>query len=172
MIDIYDDVLEEHNAILVDDMVRQISWKYDYQPTTLLLNKHWIHHPDSWALELFNKFDVVEKYKATVHMVYMLGHTHGMEQQTHTDDGDLTMIYYPDLNWKPEWGGGTMVYNDPTQNIIDDHVTYKGNRLVVFDAWRKHQGQPISKQCHELRKIIVFKCYIDGENKDRLDYYK
>ena len=30
MIDVYDDVLEEHNAILVDDIVKQLSWKYDY----------------------------------------------------------------------------------------------------------------------------------------------
>ena len=28
MIDIYDDVLEEHNAILVDDAIKQLSWKY------------------------------------------------------------------------------------------------------------------------------------------------
>ena len=29
MIDVYDDVLEEHNAILVDDAIKQLSWKYD-----------------------------------------------------------------------------------------------------------------------------------------------
>ena len=53
----------------------------------------------------------------------------------------------------------------------DEHISYKGNRLVVFDAWRKHQGQPISKQCHELRRIVVFKCYIEGASRERLDFY-
>ena len=30
MIDVFDDALEEHNAILIDDEVRKISWKYDH----------------------------------------------------------------------------------------------------------------------------------------------
>ena len=35
MIDVFDNVLEEHNAILVDDAVKKLSWKYDYssEPT-------------------------------------------------------------------------------------------------------------------------------------------
>ena len=41
MIDIYDDVLEEHNAILVDDAIKQLSWKYDYSSQTNKPNKHW-----------------------------------------------------------------------------------------------------------------------------------
>ena len=30
MIDVYDDVLEEHNAILIDDEVKKLSWKYSF----------------------------------------------------------------------------------------------------------------------------------------------
>ena len=30
MIDVYDDVLEEHNALLIDDEVKKLSWLYDY----------------------------------------------------------------------------------------------------------------------------------------------
>ncbi len=41
MIDIYDDVLEEHNAILVDDIIKQLSWTYDYSSNTNKPNKHW-----------------------------------------------------------------------------------------------------------------------------------
>ena len=29
MIDVFDNVLEEHNAILVDEEVKKLSWKYD-----------------------------------------------------------------------------------------------------------------------------------------------
>ena len=41
MIDVYDDVLEEHNAILIDDAVKKISWKYDYHSDPKEVNKHW-----------------------------------------------------------------------------------------------------------------------------------
>ena len=41
MIDIFDDVLEEHNAILIYDEVRKISWKYDYHSDNKKVNKHW-----------------------------------------------------------------------------------------------------------------------------------
>ena len=65
MIDIYDDVLEEHNAILVDDNVRQLSWKYDYSSNSKKVNKHWhvlcgnneeecISAGYDWAIQIFS----------------------------------------------------------------------------------------------------------------------
>ena len=30
MIDVFDDVLEEHNAILIDDQIKNMAWKYNY----------------------------------------------------------------------------------------------------------------------------------------------
>ena len=41
VIDVYDDVFEDHNAIILDDNVRQIHWKYDYRSNKKEVNKHW-----------------------------------------------------------------------------------------------------------------------------------
>ena len=41
MIEVLDDVLELHNAILVDDAVRKLSWKYYYSSEPTKPNKHW-----------------------------------------------------------------------------------------------------------------------------------
>ena len=41
VIDVYDDVLEEHNALIIDDNVKQIHWKYDYHSDNKKVNKHW-----------------------------------------------------------------------------------------------------------------------------------
>ena len=30
VIDVYDDVFEDHNAIIVNDNVSRLNWKYDY----------------------------------------------------------------------------------------------------------------------------------------------
>ena len=40
-IDIYDNALEEHNAILVNDAVRKLKWEYDYRSASGKPNLHW-----------------------------------------------------------------------------------------------------------------------------------
>ena len=94
----------------------------------------------------------------------MNAHTHGVEPHEHTDDGDFTMIYYPRLDWKKDWGGGTLVDGEL--------VPYVGNRLIVFNAKSPHQAMPVSRQCYELRSVVVFKTYVEGANIERLDFYK
>ena len=204
MIDVYDNILEKHDAVTIDYEIKKLKWSYDYQYTTKKLNKQWYvmcgkndedcrqsNYP--WAPEIFNiiinKPDIKNKYNIERYFsLYCIAYTYGTEQQIHTDDGDLTMLYYPTLDWKLDWGGGTAIYNEITNDYInhgkymqldkdnnadiDKYVAYKGNRLVIFDAFLPHQGQPISKQCHELRTVVVFKCMVEGGNLERLDYYK
>ena len=199
MIDVFDNVLEEHNAILIDDEVRKISWKYDYKSNNKKVNKHWHiicgHNKEEceenaypWAHTLFevflSKYDFHKKYSIDGYeRIYCNAHTHGLEPHIHCDDGDFTLIYYPRMDWKTEWGGGTVIFEDirpkhplvisEIANIeIDRHVNYKGNRLIVFDAYLPHQAQPVSRECYELRTCVVFKCNISGGNRERLDFYK
>ena len=195
MIDVYDDVLEEHNAILIDDEVKKLSWKYDYPSEPSKPNKHWHilcgHNKEecdaasyNWAHSLFdmfvNKFDFKSKYDVVDYeRIYCNAHTHGVEPHIHSDEGDFTMIYYPRMDWKTEWGGGTVIFEDirskspltisEIANIeIDRHVNYKGNRLIAFNAQLPHQAQPVSRECYELRTCVVFKCI----SRERLDFYK
>ena len=49
------------------------------------------------------------------------------------------MIYYPRLDWKIDWGGGTAIYNNEVKDI-DRHFVNKGNRLIMFDINLPHQG--------------------------------
>ena len=177
MIDIYDGVLEEHNAILVDDAVKKISWKYDYSSELSKPNKHWhvlCGHDESectdngydWADYIFvcakvhwNKLGELEYER-----IYCNAHTHGIEPHLHVDDGQFTMIYYPRLDWRQEWGGGTMVDGEL--------VHYVGNRLVIFDAHLPHQAMPVSRECYELRTNVVFKCNVIDQAKKTIDFYK
>ena len=41
MIDVFDNVLEDHYAILIDDEIRKILWRYDYHSNRAKPNKHW-----------------------------------------------------------------------------------------------------------------------------------
>jgi len=180
MIDVFDNVLEEHNAILIDDEVKKISWKYDYSSEPSKPNKHWHvlcgHNEEEcgtsgyiWANDIFNafvnKFDFNSKYNVeNYERIYCNAHTHGIEPHLHIDDGDFTMIYYPRIDWKKEWGGGTMVDGEL--------VHYVGNRLVVFTASLPHMAMPVSRECYELRTNVVFKCNVVNQAKKTVDFYK
>ena len=201
MIEVFDNVLEEHNALLFHEEIKMLKWQYNYHSHREQPNKHWHilcgHNEDEcgryghlWAHDMFemftNKLDFKKKYKVDGYeRIYCNAHTHGIEPHIHKDDGDFTMIYYPRLDWETEWGGGTAIFEEETNDRnsplykeeykhlqINEHVVYKGNRLLVFDAHLSHQAQPVSRQCYELRTCVVFKCNISGSNRERLDFYK
>jgi|TARA_B110001454_G_scaffold101628_1_gene96004 hypothetical protein len=163
MMEVHDGVLEEHNAILIDDAVKQLSWKYDYHSEPSKPNKHWhvlcghdfkelTANGYDWADHIFNAAKSKLNKELTYERIYCNAHTHGIEPHLHIDDGEFTMIYYPRLNWHKEWGGGTMVDGELVQ--------YVGNRLVIFDAHLPHKAMPVSRECYELRTNVVFKCHV------------
>tara|TARA_R110001592_G_scaffold274522_1_gene541515 strand:- start:57 stop:617 length:561 start_codon:yes stop_codon:yes gene_type:complete len=182
--DIYDNVLEEHVAQLIDMEMKEITWKYDYNSHKEGINKHWHTHCGHEELfEEYNflspiwetakrKYNFEKKYKVSRFLrVYVNAHTHGIEPHLHRDDGDFTMIYYPRLDWKPEWMGGTAIWNEQ-KNEINKYVNYIGNRLFVFDAKLPHQAMAVSRQCYQLRTCVVFKTERSDANSERLDFYK
>ena len=176
MIDIYDNVLEPHIAEFIDMQMKDVYWKYDYNSERGEINKHWHalcgkdensvrENGFDWALPLwqssFLKYDFKDKYGITsFKRMYMNAHTHGVEPHQHLDDGSVTMLYYPRLDWKKQWGGGTIIW-DKNGTEIEKNSDYVGNRLIVFPAWRLHQALPVSRQCYQLRSVIVFKTHVD-----------
>ena len=182
--DIYDNVLENHVAELIDMEMKTILWQYDYNSVKGGTMKHWHvfcgHEKLENGYEFLSpiwetakvKYDFAKKYKVSRFLrVYLNAHTHGIEPHLHHDDGDFTMIYYPKLDWKPEWMGGTAIWNKQ-RNEIDKYVNYIGNRLFVFDASLPHQAMAISRFCYDLRTCVVFKTFREDANKDRLNFYK
>ena len=183
--DVYDNVLEPHIAELIDmEMKEKLLWHYDYNSSKDWINKHWhilcghqqLYPEYDFLLPIWEtakrKYNFEEKYKVGMFIrVYCNGHTHGIEPHLHHDDGDFTMIYYPILDWKPEWLGGTVIWNNK-QNEIDKYVNYIGNRLFVFDAHLPHQAMAVSRQCYQLRTCVVFKTMRSDANSERLDFYR
>jgi Rps23 Pro-64 3,4-dihydroxylase Tpa1-like proline 4-hydroxylase len=56
----------------------------------------------------------------------------------HTHDSDETIIlYYANLDWKPEWAGETLFYDQQIDEIIYASM-YKPGRIVIFDGETPH----------------------------------
>jgi len=104
MIEIFDDVLDKENASYIHNCVERLSWKFEYQQTTHLLNKHWCNDfpvdgmipTNIWHEQLFK--DIVDRLELrgidSIKTQYCLGHTFGLEQQAHYDACDFTMITF------------------------------------------------------------------------------
>lgn len=179
IIETFDDVFGPKLTQEIHTQMSGMSWKYGWvsDRTTANTQKYWHVHiandydsatdiiKEMWdhlTTKVLKKFDVQHFYRC-----YANAHTYGCHGQTHCDDGDFTMIYYPNLDWKPEWYGGTQVWNDEQTEII--HTSnYKPGRLFVFDAHLPHNQQEVSRLCQELRYVIVFKTHAQTK---RLDHY-
>lgn len=55
----------------------------------------------------------------------------------HTHDDQISLVYYINLDWKPEWAGETIFYNEDMSEIIYSSV-YKPARLIIFDGSIPH----------------------------------
>ena len=174
--EIFDDLLEPHVAEYIESQIREVHWKYDYPSNShIAIQSHWhvlcgfneeeviqngyeyilhIWEAAAYKLNLKEEYNIV-KWKRS----YLNAHTSGVEPHMHRDDGDFTMMYYPRLDWKPEWLGGTAIWDDEGKNI-DRYCNYIGNRLIIFPANNNHQAMPVSKFCYELRPIVVFKLFV------------
>ena len=61
----------------------------------------------------------------------------------HTHSGSLVLLYYANLEWKPEWAGETLFYKNDLSDI-EKAVMYKPGRLVLFDGEIPHTIRPQS----------------------------
>ena len=183
MIEVYDNLLDKNIADKISGEMSTLKWEFEHYSTSNVFkpNIHW-HIPCGNSLDNIKNMGyddiifpiweaAIEKVKnVSIGRCYMNAHTFGIEPHKHVDDGDFTMLYYPRMDWKLEWGGGTSVYDEMGEEI-DRHVPYKGNRLLVFDAYLPHQAMTVSRQCYQLRSVIVFKCYVQNGQRQRLDFY-
>ena len=89
---------------------------------------------------------------------YANGHTYGQGGQPHRDDsreGTFTLLYYPMLEWQPEWEGETLFFDDRRQIIRS--ITPVPNSAILFDSRTLHAGRAPSRSYSGLRVTVAFK---------------
>lgn len=69
--------------------------------------------------------------------------------------GHITALLYANLNWKREWGGETMFYNDHGDSEIA--ITPRPGRVAIFHGAIEHRAGIVSRMCSESRLVWAFK---------------
>ena len=114
--------------------------------------------------------------------IYANGQTAGQNGFTHTDsfgDDRITFLYYPNMEWKFNWGGHLTFLDikSDSENMDDqirkeiyhatyypvkitNSVTYVPNRAILFPASIWHYAQPPHRTFDGLRVSLAYKLEI------------
>ena len=90
---------------------------------------------------------------------YANGQTAGQHGVPHKDDGDITILYYPN-QWQHYWGGHLHLMKD---NMVDYIIEYKHNRLVMFDANVEHYSTAPVLSYGGLRMSVAWKVKVHAD---------
>jgi len=123
-------------------------------------NKFW--HIDGLEKEVFFKkhlFSAIcEKLErlqnAKIERIYANGQTSLQYGEPHQDDGDMTLLYYPNKEWDLSWNGSLLFVED---DQIATVVPYQPNRAVLFPAQLVHYADAPSKSFDGLRLSLAYK---------------
>lgn len=64
-----------------------------------------------------------------------------------------TFLYYVNLGWDKDWGGETFFCDDHGEPEIA--VSFKPNRVVIFDSQIPHKPSPLSRHAYPYRYSFV-----------------
>lgn len=70
-------------------------------------------------------------------------------------EAHVTALYYANLEWKPDWGGETIYYNDDEDAELA--ITPRPGRLVIARGALLHRGNVPTRACHEERYTLAYK---------------
>ena len=181
IVEVIDNFLDENECKAIHKEMKKQKWQFYHgsEPQYIVENR-----VNSWSVTtlsnasskvakaIVNTFG--EKYSLSKapsdQSFYMNAHTFGVEPEAHIDNGyNFSCIYYPNMDWKLRWGGGTVVYNEDLTDV-EKYVAYKSNRLLLFESFRMHQAMPVTRKCNELRTCIVMKFRKDKSQPDRINH--
>ena len=99
-----------------------------------------------------------ESKKLRLYTSYINANSFGDMLYPHRDaerPGDLTALVFANAEWKLEWGGELLFYDDGGDAIAC--VSPRPGRVAVFSGQLLHTGTPPTRACYAARLTFVFK---------------
>jgi SM-20-related protein len=83
------------------------------------------------------------------------GDSYYIHRDSPADSNNVTVLYYANLVWEPDWGGETIFYKDDNDAVLA--VSPRPGRLVISRGAILHRGTVPSQDCYEARLTIAYK---------------
>lgn len=160
-IEIFDDVFDYNYSSVVWGFVKRSAFSLGWLDDEIQEHSSYVCMHSNYSDSDINNLGIVPKLLETPIAKYMDGsnpvktvvnlsssgqtffeHTHPSEWSGSViNRSPKVLLYYPNLEWKREWGGETMFYTMDNKEI-EMAVEYRPNRLVVFDGEHPHSVRP------------------------------
>jgi len=159
---VYDDFFKEEIQKEIWEKMMRPKWSFTGGGK---INRFW--HMDGLEKEkYFSEYlygiicKKLNKKFSSIGRIYANGQTAGQNGSLHSDDGEITFLYYANLEWKIQYLGHLMFIDLEKDEIIKT-ISYKPNRAVLFPANIKHFSQaPHSKLFNDVRVSLAYKFYM------------
>jgi Rps23 Pro-64 3,4-dihydroxylase Tpa1-like proline 4-hydroxylase len=157
------------NLVLLEKLIQQINnsgWKYGWRSTRdkTIPFAHWhqdLKQKDADEVGLIAEISqsLQKQYFQDSYLLksYVNAHSYGTEGYPHIDstiDGDQTLVVYLNKEWKKEWGGESLIYDN--DDIIFAQLP-KFNTGLLFNSELWHCARGVTRICPEIRTTLVFK---------------
>lgn len=114
---------------------------------------HWLYQTCNKLIETLPETSK-HSYKCTgtfANLFSFGGYTfpHSDSADTIDPEHNISFLYYANSEWKPEWGGETIFYDNSMDPIYC--IGVKPGRLVVFPGDLVHRAGVPDRSCHEHR---------------------
>lgn len=168
-IDIFDDVFEFKTSSDIFDYVKKSRYSLDRTPSySVVQSQHFItllseyNIFDLLHIDFFNSKEIqtiVKENNYRLHRVYVNLSTAQDIYHYHVDsmnDLDKTMLYYCNTYWEENWEGETHFGDNNAKEIVAS-VSFKPNRLVLFNGSIPHKSSQPSFFAKEYRFVLTLK---------------
>lgn len=167
LIHVFDDVFTFTQREMMYEVVKNIPYYIQGGSTTDIQNFSDVALQSMFTYDQYTKFgllyskdreymNLIKQYQA--HRFYSLLMNYSLKPHYHTDTKGVpavTLLYYANLEWNPDWGGETMFTDDTDLNKIVYTSAYKPGRVVLFDSEIPHKACPPSFHASHYRFTVV-----------------
>ena len=83
------------------------------------------------------------------------GDSYYVHRDCSEEEKHVTVLYYANLHWEPDWGGETIFYDDNYN--AEAVVSLRPGRVVVARGAIIHRGTVPTRSCYEERLTLAYK---------------
>jgi len=88
------------------------------------------------------------------------GDSYYLHRDCTPQDRHVTALYYANMEWRPDWGGETIYYND--EEDAELVISPRRGRLVIARGAVLHRGNVPTRSCYEERYTLAYKLNSSG----------
>ena len=160
-IEIFDDVFDYNYSCIIWGFVKRSAFSIGWLDDEIPEHSSYVCMHSYYNDNDINNLGIIPKLLETPVSKYMDGsnplnavvnisspgqtffeHTHPSEWDGSVNNkSPKAFIYYPNLEWRREWGGETMYYTMDNKEL-ERAIEYRPNRLVVVDGEYPHAVRP------------------------------